>query len=530
MIPHLRALAGLAILPFYFIATVAIGWVTRRKSVTANAFLSATRSLPLPIVVAAYLAANCGALEIVGLSALAAQYGIEAFHFYWIGALPAMVFLALWMMPVYRASGVSSVPQYLDERFGSAVRLLYACIQAITMLLLAGISLYAMAQMLEVAFDWTFASSILTSAGVVLLYTFLGGVRATIYNEVFQLGVMIAGLAPLAIRSMRLTHLLTTNSAEARNHLWSRLPGAASSAQLDKLGVILGLGFVLSFGYWCTDFVLMQRAFAARTEAEARQVPLWAGFGKIVFSGLVVLPGLAAHHLIASLGTTQRFDQALPALMKLLYGPALLGIGLTALAASLMSGFAANISAFAAIWTEDIYRPYLRRSAPDRHYLNIGRTALIVATVLAALTSYLTFFFTDLMENVQLIFSIFAAPFWAIFLLGMSSRRTSSRAAIIGLVAGISLAFLHFAAVAHGLLHYGSMLNADFHGALYAFLTTVIAALAAEYTSTRVHMLPPQSRLVFTWRAARSGEGVKTLWILSTILLAACALLNWIWR
>jgi SSS family solute:Na+ symporter len=527
---HLRILTGLSILPLYFVTTIVIGWLTRRKSLSANAFLSATHSLPLPVVVAAYLAANCGALEIVGLSALAAQYGAEAFHFYWIGAIPAMVFLALWMMPVYRSSGVRSVPQYLDERYGPAVRLLNACVQAVTMLLLAGISLYAMAQMLEVVFQWNFAGSVLLSAGVVLLYTMLGGVRATIYNETFQLGVMIAGLAPLAFRGLRLTHRMSSTHTELRNHLWLPIPSAAPSAQLDKLGVVLGLGFVLSFGYWCTDFVLMQRAFAARTEAEARQVPLWAGFGKLLFSGLVVLPGLVAHRLLTGLGHGQRFDQALPALMKMLYGPAMLGVGLTALAASLMSGFAANISAFAAIWTEDIYRPYLHRNAPDRHYLQVGRAALVTATVIGALTSYLTFFFTDLMEDVQLIFSVFGAPFWAIFLLGMSSRRTTSRGAMAGLIAGTALALVHLAAVAHGLLHYGSMLSADFYGALYAFLTTILVAVAVDHASVRDPVRLQRSGLVFTWRAARTGHGVRSLWVLSAILLLACALLNWIWR
>jgi SSS family solute:Na+ symporter len=530
MNPHVTELAELSILPLYFIATVFIGWIARRKNFTANAFLSATRSLPLPIVVASYLAANSGALETVGLSALAAQYGAEAFHFYWIGAIPAMVFLALWMMPVYRRSGVKSVPEYLDERYGSAVRLVYACIQAITMLLLAGISLYAMAQMLEVFFGWSFAVGVLISAGAVLFYTLLGGLRATIYNEVFQLGVMVAGLVPVCIRSIRISHLLGGGYAEPSRHLWVQLPAANPGAQLDKVGVIFGLGFVLSFGYWCTDFVLMQRAFTVRTEAEARQVPLWAGFGKLLFSGLVVLPGLAAHRLLTGLGHTQRFDQALPALMKTLYGPTMLGLGLTALAASLMSGFAANISAFASIWTEDIYRPYLHASAPDRHYLSIGRGALVLATALSALASCLTFFFTDLMENVQLIFSIFGAPFWAIFFLGMISRRTTARGALSGLIAGILLALVHLAAAADGFLHYGSILSADFYGALYAFVTAVLTAVAVDSWSAPAQSLARRNRLVLTWSAAHSGRKLGVLWTLSAVLLTACVLLNWMLR
>lgn len=522
--------AGVTILPVYFLVTLLIGWAARRKRTSADAFLSAPNALPLPVVVLAYIAANCGALEIVGLSALAAQYGVQALHFYWIGAIPAMIFLALWMMPVYRASGVHSVPEYLHERYGSSVRLLNACVQAVTMLLLAGISLYAMAEVLEVVFGWGFSGSVALSAGIVLGYTLLGGFRATIYNEVFQLAVMIAGLVPLALRCARMAHASGFKGDGVRGHLWTQLPTMSPSAPLDKLGVIVGLGFVLSFGYWCTDFVLMQRAFAARTESAARQVPLWAGFGKLLFAGLVVLPGLTAHRLLPGLGVHQRFDQALPAMMEKLYGPALLGLGLTAIAASLMSGFAANISAFAAICTEDIYRPYLRRGAADEHYLRVGRWTLVTATVLAAIASYITFLFSDLMENVQLIFSVLGSPFWAIFLLGMISHRTSARGALTGFIAGAVLAFIHLGLVIHGVLHYGSMLSADFYGAAYAFAMTVAVALLVDSQEQYRLNNAGHNRLVFTWKAATSGDGILQLWVLSLVLLTICIVLNWLWR
>ncbi len=200
MANSLRVVLGIAILPIYFVITILIGWIARRHSESANSFLNASRSLTLPVVTAAFLAANCGALEIVGLSAMAAQYGSQAFHFYWIGAIPAMIFLALWMMPVYRRSGVRSIPEYLELRYGGGIRLLNACVLALTMLLFGGISLYAMAQVLQVVAGMNFAASVLLCAGVVLVYVMLGGVRATIYNEVLQLAVMIAGLLPLAIQ------------------------------------------------------------------------------------------------------------------------------------------------------------------------------------------------------------------------------------------------------------------------------------------------------------------------------------------
>src|ERR1700761_6073190 len=268
----LRVVLGIAILPVYLGTTILIGWITRRHSESANAFLNATRSLPLPVVTAAFLATNCGALEVVGMSAMAAQYGAKALHFYLIGAIPAMIFLALCMMPVYRRSGVRSIPEYLEYRYGGRIRLVNACVLAVTMLLFGGISLYAMAEVLQVVAGMNFSASVLLSAGVVLVYVMLGGVRATIYNEVFQLLVMIAGLLPLAIRNWNRGAFSLAN--ETRDHLWRGLPLVSHASPLDALGVVVGLGFVLSFGYWCTDFVLMQRGFTARTEAEARQVPL----------------------------------------------------------------------------------------------------------------------------------------------------------------------------------------------------------------------------------------------------------------
>ena len=520
----LRVSLGIAILPAYFAITILVGWLTRRRYGSANAFLNASRSLPLPIVTAAFLAANCGALEIVGLSAMAAQYGAPAFHFYWIGAIPAMIFLALWMMPVYRRSGVRSIPEYLELRYGSGIRLLNACVLAITTLLFAGISLYALAQVLQVVAGVNFAGGVLLCALVVLIYVMLGGVRATIYNEVFQLVVMIAGLLPLAIRSWN--HHPPLALRPPRDHLWRGLPLASHASPLDAVGIVFGLGFVLSFGYWTTDFVLMQRAFTARTDAAARQVPLWAGFGKLGFSMLVVLPGLAAYRLLPGLGSSLRFDQALPALMRLQYGPAMLGLGLTAIAASLMSGLAANVSAFTALWTEDIYHAHIAPSKPDRHYLVMGRIATIVAIAISLLTSYINFLFSDLMEHVQLIFSVFGAPFFAIFLLGMTTRRTSERGAIAGFLSGVTVALLHLLCFSRGWLHYGSVMSANFYVAIYAFCTSAIVALLVSFTGSPMReTAEPALQMNLTFRGMP-----RLLWILFALLLGACVGLNLMWR
>ncbi len=520
--------AGLIILPLYFLVTILIGWLSRSQSRNANSYLNATRSLPLWIVTAAYLAANCGALEIIGLSAMAAQYGVQAFHFYWIGAIPAMIFLAIWMMPVYRQSGVKSVPEYLEVRYGPNLRLLNACVLAITVLLLAGISLYAMAQTLQVFLGLSFAVGVSLCAGVVFVYVLLGGIRATIYNEVFQLIVMIGGIAPVAWRAFTSGAVHRFAGQGPRFHLWSGLPAASRTAPLDGVGVVFGLGFVLSFGYWCTDFVLMQRAFTARTDAEARQVPLWAGFGKLIFSIIIVIAGLAAAKLIPQLGHAQRFDQALPALMTNFYGPTMLGLGLTALTASLMSGLAANISAFASLWTQDIYRSRIRRNETDRHYLAVGRIAAVVAIMISGAASYTDFLFSDLMEHVQLIFSIFAAPFWAIFLLGMTGRRTTERAAILGFLGGATVGLLHLLAFTRGWIYYGSIMSENFHTAIYSFFTALILGwLISKFEGHQPK--PAQESLVFQWRAGLI-EGNRLLWTLSLLLLASCLALNLIWR
>jgi SSS family solute:Na+ symporter len=525
-----RLAVGSMLLPVYFAMTVLVGWFARHRQ-SANQYLNASRSISLWIASAAYLAANCGALEIVGLSAMAAQYGVQAFHFYWIGAIPGMIFLALWMMPVYRRSGVRSVPEYLELRYGPSLRLLNAIVLGTTMLLLGGISLYAMGQTLEVLAGIGFIPSIAISAGVVLLYVLFGGIKATIYNEVLQLVVIVAGIAPLAWVA-RSGIAAASQATGPQGHLWTALPLDASAAPLDAVGVVLGLGFVLSFGYWCTDFVQMQRAFTARTESEGRQVPLWAGFGKLAFSLIVVLPGLAAGRLIPGLGHGKPFDQALPQLMNLYYGPAMLGLGLTALAASLMSGLAANLSAVAAVWTEDIYRSRLRPNETDRHYLAMGRATTVLAAIVCCFTSFIDFLFNNLMEQVQLIFSIFGAPFWAIFLMGMLSRRMTERAALVAFTGGASFALAHTIAYAEGWIHYGSVMNANFHAAIYAFAFAV--ALGMLVSVLWPERGPEQraaraSSLVFEWTPGGQLAS-PLLWTLSALLLGCCAALNWVWR
>jgi SSS family solute:Na+ symporter len=517
---------GVAFLLTYFAVTVLIGWLSRRTRTSANSFLNATHSIPLPVVTLSYLAANCGALEILGLNAAAAQYGVQAFNFYWIGAVPALVVLSLWVMPVYRRSGIRSVPEYFERRFGPDVRLLNACIGAITRLLLGGINLYAMAQVLEAILGLPFLVGILLSAGVVLASVLVGGLRAAMYNSILQLTLMVVGLLPLVLHYGQARGALTYAHTGLRTHLWIATPMYSSHSTFDTVGVVIGLGFVLGFGYWCTDFVLMQRAFTAPTNSGARVVPLLSGFGKLLFSMIGVLPGLIAVKQIPGLGTSVRYDQALPLLMRMTYGPVMLGLGLTALVAGLMSGFAANMSAFSALWTEDIYRRSIRKEASETHYLRMGRSAYVFAALVGVCASYVTVLFGNLMEHVQLLFSIFASPFWAVFLLGLCARKVNARGAIAGFISGACIGLAHLAAFLLGLIHYGSVMNMTFHGAIYSFSTGLLVGLIAS----RSRASTTQQRILVLDPSVAFGPGTLPIWCLSLVLLVVTVILNVYWR
>jgi solute:Na+ symporter, SSS family len=516
----------LTVLPCYLCVTVLIGWLARGRHAGANDFLNASGSLPLGIAAASFLAANCGALELVGLSAMAAQFGVQAFHFYWIGAIPAMVFLGVFMLPIYMRSGAKSVPEYLEQRYDMRVRLINSWFILVTGVALSGISLYAMAQVLHVVFGWHYSSGVLLAAGTVLIYVFLGGVRATIYNEVFQLTIIVLGILPLWRHPqavlMRASHLLGS-----QQHLWLSLPVFNRAATLDQFGVIAGLGLVLSFSYWSTDFVLMQRALTTRSVAEGRLVPLLAGFGKLAFSILLVVPSLGAARLLGG-RMPASFDQTLPALMVFSYGPVLLSAGVTAILASLMSGLAANVSAFSAVWTEEIYRRSLYRSATEVHYLRVGRLSILVAVLFSIGSSYLAFSFHNLMEYVQLIFSLFSAPFFGIFFAGIVFRRATSRGAIAGLFSGVSLALVHHGLVFGGVLVYGSLMSANFHVAVYAFLAALaITMLVSKPRSSEAE--EPSSSLASIGAHGQIPPS-RVWWLFACLLLLTCGVLNYIWR
>ncbi len=514
---------GLAIFPLCLAAVLAIGWSARRRWTSANDYLNASRSISTWAAALGFLAYNCGSIEVVGMSAMAAQYGVQALHFYWVGGIPGMVFLGLVVLPVYMRTGARSLPEYLGLRFGPAVRLLNACISMIGTVCFAGVALYTLAQVLHVILGWPFLAGGLVCAAVVLAYVLAGGVRASIFTSVFQLFVMVAGLTPLLFFTVRFNAASWAQRAD-RWHLWKPLPLLAPHAPLDRAGVLLGLGFVISFSYWCTDFVMIQRALTARTVEGARKVPLLAGFGKMGIAFLVVLPGVAAPSL---LGNGVSFDQTMPALMALEFGPALLALGTAALLAGLMAWLAGNVSGFSALWAEEIYRCRLRPGRTEQHYIRAGQIAVPVCLLLAQGAALATFRFHDMMEFLQLIVALFYAPVFAAVLAGIVSQRSAGRGAFTGICAGVDAALALQCACWMGLARFGSQMTADFYEAMLSF--TVALMVCVLLRERRADSDAPARAVLFDPALCKSLRPTRTLVLLSSALLGLCLLLNVLW-
>ena len=465
----------------YFAFVLGVGVALRRSTTTSVAFFQAGRAIPAWVCGLAFISANLGAQEIIGMAASGAKYGISTSHFYWIGAIPAMVFLGVFMMPFYYGSRARSVPEYLRLRFDEKTRGFNAISFALMTVFSSGISMYAMAKLLQILhiFEAPFAAlglgpeyifhvCIVSSAIVVLVYVLLGGLSSAIYNEVLQFFLIVAGFMPLIFLGLRdaggWAGVRQTVPA-AMTHAWRGFGSAATSPMgVDAFGVAMGLGFVLSFGYWCTDFLVVQRAMAADSMAAARRTPLIAAVPKMLFPFLVVLPGLIAlsvqggvipvkvyegtsRAVLDALGRPQLdYDLTVPTLLLRYFPTGMLGLGLTALLASFMSGMAGNVTAFNTVWTYDIYQAYLRPKASDAHYLRVGRMATIFGIAASVLTAYVAAQFNNIMDVLQLVFAFVNAPLLATFLLGMFWKRATGHGAFLGLVAGTAAAALH-----HGL-------------------------------------------------------------------------------
>jgi len=436
------------------------------------------------------------------------------------------------MMPVYARSGAMTVPDFLRVRYGPETQIASALLLAVMMIFVSGISLYAISSVLNLFFGWSFFRIAAITSTVILFYSLTGGLRATIYNEILQFSLTVAGLLPLAffvLRDFHGIHGVLQSLPYGMAHIWTTLPGARPrTATMDVLGLAVGLGFVLSCGYWCTDFLLIQRALAAGPADGPVNTPLLAAVAKLFFPILVVAPGLAAGAFFRRSGTTQ-FDQALPFLMRHYYGYALLGLGLAAILASLMSDLAGNISAFSTLWTHDLYRAHIRPGQRDGHYLMVGRAAATVACLLSVCSAYMAFHFNNLMDYLQLIFSLINAPLFAVFLLGMFTTWATARAGFWGLLGGFAAAAAHNLAVRWGVLVYGSQMLANFYGAIYgwgACMGTAIVVSAFTKAKTRQEL---RNVTYFTQERGRQRISAKSWWLASSVLLG-CLVLNYVFR
>lgn len=451
------------ILSLYFLFVIGVGLILKRRIRGSNDFLMSGRSMPLWITSLAFISANLGAQEVIGMAASGAKYGMMTAHFYWIGAIPAMIFLGVFMMPFYYGSRARSVPEYLSLRFDEKTRGFNALSFAAMTIFSSGISLYALALLLKTLLGWSFSLSVLVSAGIVMAYTLFGGLTSAIYNEVLQFFLIVLGIAPVVVAGlMRVGGWsgIQANLSQAMVHSWSHLGHAnANPMNVDIIGLTMGLGFVLSFGYWCTDFLVVQRAMVARNMTAAQKTPIIAAIPKLLMPFIVILPGLIAAALVSKGGFLLplkadgrvAYDLALPTMLAHFYPNGLLGVGLTALMASFMSGMAGNVTAFNSVFTWDIYQAHIRKNASDDHYLRVGRIATIGGVLLSIITAYIAASFNNIMDFLQLIFGFVNAPLFATFLLGMFWRRATGHGAFWGLVSGTSAAALfHGMTVAEG--------------------------------------------------------------------------------
>jgi solute:Na+ symporter, SSS family len=526
------------IIGLYCAFVLGVGFALKKFMRTSLDFFLSGRRIPAWITGLAFISANLGALELMGMAASGAKYGMLTTHFYWIGAIPAMIFVGLCMMPFYYGSRARSVPEYLRLRFDEKTRAFNALTFAVMTILASGINLYAMALVFKLMLGWSIHATILLSALVVLIYTFLGGLTSSIYNEVLQFFLIVFGILPLAIMAVAEAggwRGLAARMPAGFTHMWSNLGHASANPMgVDWFELVAGLGFVLSFGYWCTDFLVVQRALAAREMAAAQKTPLIAALPKMFIPFLVIVPGMAAWVLlrkpISLMGGN--YNMALPLLLAHFYPPGMLGVGITALLASFMSGMAGNVTAFNTVWTYDIYQSYIRRGASDAHYLEMGRIATVGGVALSIAAAYVALRFNNIMDYLQLIFSFVNAPLFATFLLGMFWKRTSSNGAFYGLVCGTAAAALHYAATLRGWFSYGSEMAANFDRAIYAWAVCfAVTVLISLFTLPRAEQ--ELGGLVYSL-TERTTYGHLKLWRRPVTLAVGVAIfafaLNWIFR
>jgi solute:Na+ symporter, SSS family len=564
----------------YFVFVLGIGWVLKRNMKTSEDFFLSGRSIPAWITGLAFISANLGAQELLGMAASGAKYGIMTSQFYWVGAIPAMVFMGVFMMPFYYGSKVKSVPEYLKLRFDEKTRGFNAISFAFMTIFSSGISMYALAVLLELLLGWNFHFSIIVSGLFVLAYIFLGGLTSAIYNEVLQFFLIVLGFLPLVVIGLidiggwhglveRLNTVSTLHGFAPGTWSESWRPMASSSNNpmgVEWFGMVFGLGFVLSFGYWCTDFLVVQRALAANSMNAARRTPLIAAFPKMLFPFIVILPGMLAialhytsgmprfipTHEAVGIGQnflpvledgTLNYNMVIPVMIGHYFPPGLLGLGLTALMASFMSGMAGNVTAFNTVWTYDIYQSYIKPGKSDRHYFMMGRAATVAGILLSMVAAYMAASFNNINDMLQLVCAFVNAPLFATFMLGMFWKRTTGHGAFFGLLCGTIAA-----AINHGLTlpmsshpgikggwlgtvvqEYHSEMAQNFWTAIYAFVVCITVTIIISLLTKRKKSDEELKGLVYSLTEKIKETGIP--WynrpaVLAVIVLICAVALN----
>lgn len=536
------------LIAIYFVFVLGIGYIARSQISTSLDFFLSGRRLPAWVTGLAFVSANLGAIEIMGMSANGAEIGLSTMHYYWIGAVPAMLFLGVVMMPFYYGSKVRSVPEFMRRRFGPGAHLVNAISFAVAQVLIAGVNLFLLATVINVLLGWNRWLSLIVAAVIVLTYTALGGLSAAIYNEVLQFFVILAALVPLTVFGLikvggwsglkeKVIDTASDGAVTASvNEQLTTWPGQAlsgfDSPVWSVVGIVFGLGFVLSFGYWTTNFVEVQRAMASNSISAARRSPIIASFPKMFIPFVVVIPGMIAAAAIGDVinlkttGTGEiTYNDAMLVMIRDILPNGLIGVAITGLLASFMAGMAANISAFNTVFSYDIWQQYVVKDRPDGYYIQVGRIATVAATVLAIFTALIAAGYSNLMDYLQTLFGFFNAPLFATFILGMFWRRMTATAGWVGLVAGTLSAVFVFILGEAGVINLPGQ-GVPFVAAAAAFVVDIVVSVAVSLV-TRPKPVAELAGLVYSETPREifhDPESVGKPWYLRATPLAGVAL------